>query len=68
MAKASSTYGPEHYKALYEAQDIMMNDMPVIPVYHYTNYFLTSAKLKGWDRSMLGQIDFSTAEIVASNE
>jgi oligopeptide transport system substrate-binding protein len=68
MAKASSTYGPEHYKALYEAQDIMMNDMPVIPVYHYTNYFLTSPKLKGWDRSMLGQIDFSTAEIVASNE
>ncbi|WP_230391379.1 MULTISPECIES: peptide ABC transporter substrate-binding protein [unclassified Oceanispirochaeta] len=63
MAIASSTFGPEHYKALYAAQDILMNDMPIVPVYHYTDYFLSSPKLKGWDRSMLGQIDFSTAYI-----
>ncbi|OQY32477.1 MAG: hypothetical protein B6241_10785 [Spirochaetaceae bacterium 4572_59] len=63
MAKASSSYGSEHYKALYKAQDILMNDMPIVPVYHYTDYFLSSPKLKGWDRSMLGQIDFSTAYI-----
>jgi oligopeptide transport system substrate-binding protein len=63
MATASSTYGAEHFKALYAAQDILMKDMPVVPVYHYTDYFLSSSKLKGWDRSMLGQIDFSTAYI-----
>lgn len=63
MATASSTYGAEHYKALYAAQDILMKDMPIVPVYHYTDYFLSSPKLKGWDRSMLGQIDFSTAYI-----
>ena len=31
MATASSTYGAEHYKALYAAQDILMNDMPIVP-------------------------------------
>ncbi len=63
MAVASSTYGQDHYEALYKAQDILMNDMPVIPVYHYTDFFLSSPKIKGWDRSMLGQMDFSTAYI-----
>ncbi len=63
MAVASSTYGAEHYAALYKAQDILMNDMPIVPVYHYTDFFLSSPKLKGWDRSMLGQMDFTTAYI-----
>jgi oligopeptide transport system substrate-binding protein len=61
MAVASSTYGAEHFKALYKAQDILMNDMPIVPVYHYTDYFLSSPKLKGWDRSMLSAMDFTTA-------
>ncbi|MDC7234465.1 MAG: peptide ABC transporter substrate-binding protein [Spirochaetales bacterium] len=61
MAKASSSNGAAHYEALYAAQDILMKDMPIVPVYHYTDYFLSSPKLKGWDRSMLGQIDFTTA-------
>ncbi|QEN08443.1 peptide ABC transporter substrate-binding protein [Oceanispirochaeta crateris] len=61
MAEASSSYGEAHFKALYKAQDILMKDMPIVPVYHYTDYFLSSPKVKGWDRSMLGQIDFTTA-------
>ena len=64
MAKASSTYGAEHYEALYEAQDILMNDMPIVPVYHYTDYFLSSPQVQGWDRSMLGAIDFTTTTVV----
>ncbi len=63
LAKASSTVGAEHYKALYEAQEVLMNDMPIVPVYHYTDFFLSSPHLKGWDRSMLGQMDFTTAYI-----
>lgn len=63
MKRASSSYGKEHYDALYEAQDIMMNDMPIVPVYHYTSFFLSSPKIKGWDRSVLDGMDFSTAYI-----
>jgi oligopeptide transport system substrate-binding protein len=53
-----------HYQELYKAQDILMGDLPIIPVYHYTDSWLISEKLQGWDRSILGSIDFSTAELV----
>ncbi len=61
MAKASSSVGAPHFEALYAAQDILMRELPIVPVYHYTNYFLSSPKLKGWDRSVLGAIDFTRA-------
>ena len=63
MERARTTSGADHFDALYEAADILMNDMPVIPVYHYTDRMLSSAHVKGWDRSMLGPKDFSTAYI-----
>ncbi len=63
-AAAAATDPAEHFKYLYEAQEIFMNDMPVVPVYHYTDKCLVSEKLVDWDRSVLGTIDFSTATIV----
>jgi oligopeptide transport system substrate-binding protein len=63
MSRAASTYGAAHFEALYEAQDILMNDMPIVPVYHYTDSMLSSAHVKNWDRSMLGGVDFSRAYI-----
>ena len=64
LSTAAKTRGAEHFEALYEAQDILMNELPVINVYHYTDVCLVSPRLQGWDRSVLGTIDFSTAEIV----
>jgi oligopeptide transport system substrate-binding protein len=64
MERARTTSGAEHFEALYEAQDILMTDLPIIPVYHYTDTMLSSPKLKGWERSMLGSKDFSTAYMV----
>lgn len=65
MERARTTSGSEHFKALYEAQDILMADLPIIPVYHYTDTMLSSPRLKGWERSMLGSKDFTTAYKVA---
>lgn len=64
LSLAAKTRGEEHFKALYEAQDILMNELPIITVYHYTEVMLVNPKLQGWDRSVLGTIDFSLAEIV----
>ncbi len=61
LSRAAKTRGKEHFDLLYKAQEILMNDVPMLPVYHYTEHMLISADLKGWDRSVLGQIDFSTA-------
>jgi len=59
----SATSPKAHFDALYAAQTVFMNDMPVIPVYHYSDTMLASNKVEGWDRSVLGSVDFSTATI-----
>ncbi len=64
LSTAAKTRGAEHFEALYAAQEILMSELPIIPVYHYTDIVLASPKLQGWDRSVLGTLDFSTASIV----
>ncbi len=63
LANAIQARGQEHFDFLYEAQEMLMNDMPVIPVYHYSDTMLASDKVVGWDRSVLGTIDFSGADL-----
>ncbi|AHC14128.1 peptide ABC transporter substrate-binding protein [Salinispira pacifica] len=64
MARAlTATTDEAHYEALYEAQDILMNELPIIPVYHYTDYMLSSPAVKGWERSMLSGTDFRYATV-----
>ncbi len=63
LSASAKARGKEHFDKLYAAQEILMNEMPVIPVYHYTDFMLASPKVQGWDRSVLGTIDFSTAYI-----
>jgi len=64
LSLAAKTRGAEHFEALYAAQEILMSELPIIPIYHYTDVVLASPKLQGWDRSVLGTLDFSTATIV----
>ncbi|MBT3319411.1 MAG: peptide ABC transporter substrate-binding protein [Clostridia bacterium] len=62
LIAASETTDPAvHFEKLYEAQDIFMNDMPIIPIYHYSATILARETLVDWDRSVLGTLDFSSA-------
>ncbi len=61
---AVATTPADHFAALYEAQDIFMNDMPIIPIYHYSDLMLAAPTLEGWDRSVLGTLDFTGAYFV----
>lgn len=64
MSRAvSATTDEAHYDALYEAQDILMTDLPMIPVYHYSDTMLSSPQVKGFERSMLGGVDFRYATV-----
>ena len=64
LSLSSQTRGAEHFEALYAAQDILMNELPIVPVYHYSDTMLVSDVVVGWDRSVLGTVDFSGASIV----
>ncbi len=63
LSASSKTRGAEHFENLYKAQEILMEEMPVVPVYHYTDSMLASPRIQGWDRSVLGTVDFSAAYI-----
>ena len=54
-----------HFAKLYAAQTIFMQDMPIVPVYHYSDFMYVKAYLKDWGRSVLGTVDFSRAYIEA---
>lgn len=63
LSQAATTRGKEHFDLLYKAQDMLMTDVPIVTVYHYTDTMLASDKLIGWDRSVLGTMDFSGASL-----
>ncbi|WP_434794341.1 Oligopeptide-binding protein OppA [Terrisporobacter petrolearius] len=50
----STTDSKERYVKMHEAEDILAKDMPIIPIYFYTDLYLISDKLEGMYTSPLG--------------
>ncbi|AHF06731.1 peptide ABC transporter substrate-binding protein [Desulfitobacterium metallireducens] len=48
-------------QSMHDAEKILMNEMPVMPIYFYTNNFVSKDNVKGLLQSPLGFIDFKTA-------
>lgn len=53
QVKASSDRA-ERMKLMHQAEDLLMADMPVGPIYYYTDLYLKSPKLEGFYSSPLG--------------
>ncbi len=64
LSTAASTTGAEHFEALYKAQEILMTELPIIPIYHYTDSVMAKDSLVGWTRQTLGQIDLTNAYFI----
>jgi oligopeptide transport system substrate-binding protein len=59
IAKEKATVDPKARMAiLHAAEKILMTDMPIIPIYFYTNPVLLSKHIKNFHQSMLGTPDF----------
>lgn len=56
--------GQARFDKLYEAQDILMSEMPVIPIYYFTDLFMISERIKGWDKTSMGVWYFGNIEII----
>ncbi|AIO19534.1 Oligopeptide-binding protein OppA precursor [Candidatus Izimaplasma bacterium HR1] len=63
LEASSATTAAAHFSALYDAHALFMADMPVIPIYHYNDQWLVKSYVTGWGRSVLGGVDFSTAQV-----
>ena len=51
----------EKYKLLQEAEKILMEDMPIIPLYYYTKVRAINPSIKGLIITSTGKVDFSQA-------
>jgi oligopeptide transport system substrate-binding protein len=62
IAKAKVTVDPKARMAtLHAAEKILMTDMPILPIYHYTNPVLLSKHIKNFYLSTLGIVDWKNA-------
>ncbi len=48
---------------LHKAEDLLMADMPIIPIYYYSNIICANPKVKGFVKTPLGLLDFKEAYI-----
>lgn len=55
--------GKARYKALHAAEQLLMNEMPIIPIYFYTRPYVIKPWVKGVRYSAVGLVDFSEAFI-----
>ena len=49
--------------AMHAAEKVLMDEMPVMPIYYYVNNFVLKDTVKGAFRSSLGPIDFKNATV-----
>ncbi len=62
IAKAKATTDPKARMAtLHAAEKILMTDMPILPIYYYTNPVLLSKSIKNFYQSTLGFVDWKNA-------
>lgn len=50
-------------KLLHQAEDTLMKDMPIVPLYFYTSIVAANPKVKGWYRTSLGGYFFKGAYV-----
>jgi ABC-type oligopeptide transport system substrate-binding subunit len=48
------TSGQERFQNFYDAEAAMMEDMPVIPVYYYTDVLMVKDSVKDWMKTTMG--------------
>lgn len=48
---------------LHKAEDVLMADLPIIPIYFYTNVLCINPKVQGTYKSLLGQMEFRDAYV-----
>lgn len=48
---------------MHEAEDVLLNDMPIIPLYYYSNVTAIKSNVKGLQKSPLGFVYFRNVTV-----
>lgn len=68
MKLARQTTGEERMTHLYAAHDILMEDMPMIPLYYYSYPIMIQDRVQGWDISSTSKMWFGDVKMVEVEE
>lgn len=68
MQLSRTTTGEERMAHLYKAHDILMNDMPMIPVYYYSYPIMIQDTVEGWEIESTSKMWFGNTKIVVPEE
>lgn len=68
MKLAKETMGAERMEHLYAAHDILMEDMPIIPVYYYVTNVMVQDTVNEWELGTTGKFWFGDAEMIEVQE
>ena len=50
---ANSSSQDQRFAYMYQAEEILMDELPIIPVYTYTRIYMLHNTIKGWSPNML---------------
>ncbi|WP_461205550.1 peptide ABC transporter substrate-binding protein [Clostridium sp. DL1XJH146] len=64
IAETRTTTGQDRSQKFYDAEEIMMAEMPMVPIYYYSDLVMVSEKVQGWMKTKMGQFYFGQVEIV----
>ena len=68
MALSRETTGDERMAHLYKAHDILMEDMPMIPVYYYSYPIMIQDTVEDWEINSISKMWLGEAKIVEAEE
>lgn len=57
----NATDNTQRVKAMHDAEKILMDEMPILPIYFYTQPYLRSSVVQDMYRNSLGYVDFRNA-------
>ncbi|MBU3804738.1 MAG: peptide ABC transporter substrate-binding protein [Candidatus Cellulosilyticum pullistercoris] len=68
MAASRVTTGAERMEHLYKAHDILMEDMPIIPIYYYSYPIMVQDTVEGWQVNSISKLWLGDAKMVVVEE
>ena len=67
LDRAANIRNPEERRALlYKAEELMLTDLPIIPLYWYAKPFLIHPDLRNWDPLLLDHHPYKYLDVVPS--
>ena len=59
--------GQERFDLLYKAQSILMEEVPIMPIFYSTDLFMIAKHVVNWDKTAVGMWFFGNVELTLNN-